>query len=212
MNKAPASEETAIRSAVPDIYIDMYETGSAGEFSFGAQPDAENTDRDEHQATTHVEGSDWLTGATVDLGQDLDTSKKELDIIKFILEEMELRLRANHQPSVAREGKVEMMKACREYSSSRCALLQERLHQVQFWVHTRMLGHQVPAEAPEEWRLVDVEWRKWLGEQASTYADQRGSARAPPLENTPDPSNDIAWRIWGPLPHILGADIWWKDL
>ncbi|TGJ82403.1 hypothetical protein E0Z10_g6363 [Xylaria hypoxylon] len=211
MNKGPASEKAAVRSVVPDIYIDMYETGNAGEFSFGTQRDVENSDRDEHQGADNAEVSDWLMEATVDLSQDLDTSKKELDIIKFILEEMELRLRTDRRPGLAREGKVEVMKACREYSSSRCDLLQERLHQVQFWAHTRMLGQQVPEKAPEEWRLVDVEWRKWLSEKASGHAN-RGNARVSPLENTPDPSNDIAWRVWGPLPHILSADIWWKDL
>ncbi|KAI0534855.1 hypothetical protein GGR58DRAFT_34375 [Xylaria digitata] len=212
MDKGSTSEETAVHLVAPDIYIDMYETRNAEEFSFGRQLDAENSDRDQHQSADNVEVSDWLMEATVDLGQDLETSKKELDIIKFILEEMEMRLRNNHRRSLAREGKVEIMKACREYSSSRCGLLQERLRQVQFWAHTRMLGQHVPEKAPEEWRLVDIEWRKWLSEQASRHADGRDSTRVSALENTPDPSNDIAWRIWGPLPHILGADIWWKDL
>ncbi|KAF2970580.1 hypothetical protein GQX73_g3009 [Xylaria multiplex] len=212
MDRGSASEETAVRLVVPDIYIDMYETRDDGEFSFGTQLDTENSDQYHHQSADNVEASDWLMEATVDLSQDLETSKKELDIIKFILEEMEMRLRNDDRPSLTRGGKVEMMKACREYSSSRCGLLQERLHRVQFWVHTRMLGHQVPEKAPEEWRLVDIEWRKWLSEQASRHADGRDSTRVSPLENTLNPSNDIAWRIWGPLPHILGADIWWRDL
>ncbi|KAI3329767.1 hypothetical protein F4824DRAFT_505843 [Ustulina deusta] len=211
MSKGRASGETAAGSAVPDIYIDSYETEETGEFSHGTQPVA-SAGRDEHEGTDNIEGSDWLMEATVDLNQDLDTSKKELDIIKFILQEMEVRPRTDHRPNLTREGEVELMKACWEYSSFRCDLLRKRLRQVQFWAHARMLGQQVPEKAPEEWRLADVEWRKWLSRQASSRADQLSGARASFLENTPDPSNDVAWRVWGPLPYILSVDIWWKDL
>ncbi len=149
MSKGRASGETAAGSAVPDIYIDSYETEETGEFSHGTQPVA-SAGRDEDEGTDNIGGSDWLMEATVDLNQDLDTSKKELDIIKFILQEMEVRPRTDHRPNLTREGEVELMKACWEYSSFRCDLLRKRLRQVQFWAHARMLGQQVPEKAPEE--------------------------------------------------------------
>ncbi|KAI0798373.1 hypothetical protein GGR55DRAFT_703093 [Xylaria sp. FL0064] len=227
MSKERATEETAARSAVPGIYIDICETGGNSESSYDTQRAVSN-DPDVYEGADSIELSGWLMEATVDLSQDLDTSKKELDIIKFIIDEMEPRRRSDHRPSLARQGGIELMQACREYSSSRCNLLRERLRQVQLWTHNRMLGPQVPErrrksdgpflrESPSptpiptpKWRLADVEWRKWLSSRASSR--QLSGARVSPLEMTPNPSNDVAWRVWGPLPHILSADIWWKDL
>ncbi|KAI0515170.1 hypothetical protein F5B22DRAFT_647050 [Xylaria bambusicola] len=172
------------------------------------------SDKSKHKAADNAEASDWLMEATVDLSQDLETSKKELEIIRFIIQEMEQRSRTDHpQPSPARGGRLEMMKACREYSSSRCDLLRERLRQVQFWAHTSMLGQQVPDKAPDEWRLADVAWRRWLSEQASSHVDKPGGgARASSfdqcLDTTLDASSDVAWSVWGVLPYILSADIW----
>ncbi|KAI1272101.1 hypothetical protein F5Y07DRAFT_403714 [Xylaria sp. FL0933] len=208
MSKERAYEAIA-RSAVPDVYIDICETEENGESSYGTQPAVSNYPN-VHQGADSVEVPDWLMEATVDLSQDLDTSKKELDIIKFIIDEMEPRRRSDHRPSLARQVEIELMQACREYSSSRCDLLRERLRQVQLWTHNRVLGQQVPGKAPEEWRLADVEWRKWLSSRASSR--QLSGARVSPFEMTPNPSNDVACRVWGPLPYILSADVWWKDL
>ncbi|KAI0426359.1 hypothetical protein F5Y09DRAFT_319089 [Xylaria sp. FL1042] len=149
MTKQRTPEETAARPAVPDIYIDIHEAEEVGKFSYGTQL-AGSTEPDDHEGADNIEVSDWLMEATVDLSQDLETSKKELDIIKFIIEETELRWRADPRFSLARQGGAELMKACREYSSFRCDLLRERLRQVQFWAHNRMLGQQVPEKAPEE--------------------------------------------------------------
>ncbi|KAK5635928.1 hypothetical protein RRF57_011640 [Xylaria bambusicola] len=184
-------------------------------FSYSIQRGT-SPDKSKHEAVDNAEASDWLMEATVDLSQDLETSKKELDIIRFILQEMELQSRIDrYQPSPARDGKLEIMKTCREYSSSRCDLLRERLRQVQFWAHTRMLGQRVPDRVPDEWRLADVAWRKWLSEQASSQADKpSGGARASSfdqcLDNMREASSDVAWRVWGALPYILGADIWFR--
>ncbi|KAI1121806.1 hypothetical protein F5Y10DRAFT_288050 [Nemania abortiva] len=217
MNKQGASEEATSRATVPDIMISDFGVEGVIEpsrpnFSYGVQLDAPNPDIDDHEDSNAAEAADWLMEATVDLSQDLDTSKKELDIIKFILEEMEMRPRAGRRQNRTREGQAELMRACREFSSSRCHMLRERLRQVQFWAHTRMMGQQVPEKAPDEWRLVDNQWRKWLGEQASSHTNQAGGSRVSPLENTSGSSDDVALGIWGPLPHILNADIWWKDL
>lgn len=146
------SQEAASRSVVPNITISSFAAADAIEssrprFSYGVQL---GPDVDEHEDANSAEAADWLMEATVDLGQDLDTSKKELDLIKFILEEMELRPRPGRRSHRSREGQVKLMRACREYSSSRCHMLRERLRQVQFWAHGRMMGHQVPEKAPDE--------------------------------------------------------------
>ncbi|KAI0466117.1 hypothetical protein F4859DRAFT_507620 [Xylaria cf. heliscus] len=215
MNRGRPSEVAASGSAVPAIYISTHGVTDPGEPShpYGIQVDAVRADRDKHGRINSIHASDWLTEATVDLSRDLDTSKKELDIIKFILEEMELRPRTDRGSGVTREGQVELMRACREYSSSRCHLLRERLRQVQFWARSRIIGQQVPERAPEEWRFTDNEWRRWLSDQASSsHADLLGGSRVSPIETISEPSNEIVWRDWGPLPHILSADVWWKDL
>lgn len=156
MNRERTSEVAASGSVVPGIYITTYGTTNAGELShpYGMQVDAASPDRDRHGSVNSMEASDWLVEATVDLSRDLDTSKKELDIIKFILEEMEPRSRTDRRPGVTRDGQVELMRACREYSSSRCFLLRERLRQVQFWARSKIMGQQVPEMAPEEVRFI----------------------------------------------------------
>ncbi|RYC54855.1 hypothetical protein CHU98_g11356 [Xylaria longipes] len=176
------------------------------------EPDTASPCRHKYESINSIEVSDWLTEATVDLGRDLDTSKKELDIIKFILEEMELRSRTDRRQGATREGQVKLIRACREYSSSRCHVLRERLRQIQLWARLRMMGQQVPGMAPEEWRFADIEWQRWLSDQARSHADRLGGNGISPIENTSELSNDMDWTDWGPLPHILSADVWWKDI
>ncbi|KAI1299881.1 hypothetical protein F5Y03DRAFT_397391 [Xylaria venustula] len=205
MSKEHVSGETTARSTGSSNYVNPYDTEEKNKSS-----PVVNGNENEHVSADSMEASDWLMEATAELSKDLNTSKKELDIIKFILDEIKLRLRSDDR---SREGEVELMLACREYSSSRCGLLRDRIRQVQFWARTRMLGQQVPSKAPEEWRLADDEWRRWLSGQASSRADQlSGSARVSPFENVPDPFDDVVWSGWGPLPYILSADVWWKEL
>ncbi|KAI1733914.1 hypothetical protein F4680DRAFT_454454 [Xylaria scruposa] len=204
MNRGQTSEAAAPRSTLPDIYttVDGTTNTSRPSHPYGVQVDAVSPDRNRPVSTDSVDALDWLMEATVDLSRDLDTSKKELEIIKFILEEMELRSRTDRRPGVT-QGEIELMRACREYSSSRCHMLRERLRQTQFWTRSRAIGQQVPGRIPEEWRFVDIEWRRWLSDQASSHADQLGDNR--------ESLNSTIWNVWGPLPHILSADIWWKD-
>ncbi|KAI0185204.1 hypothetical protein EV127DRAFT_412377 [Xylaria flabelliformis] len=217
MNGGQISEAAAPWSAALDIHTTTDETTDNSRLShpYGIQVDATSPDRSRPVSTDSVEALDWLMEATVDLSRDLDTSKKELEIIKFILEEMELRSRTDRRPTVTK-GEIELMRACREYSSSRCHMLRERLRQTQFWTRSRAIGQQVPGRMPEEVRLFvsillrsehqlkHLEWRKWLSDQASSHGDQLGSNQ--------ESSNNTIWDIWGPLPHILSADIWWKDI
>ncbi|KAI0189885.1 hypothetical protein F4808DRAFT_465825 [Astrocystis sublimbata] len=222
--RRPSQDSTSStpRSPMPDRYITAY-YGSSSEAGDSPRPSPRfqriparvaslgQGNRRQEQADS-AEETDWLAEATVALSRDLDTSKKELDIIRFILEELDLRSRSNNHRRSGREGQVELMRACKEYSSSRCHMLRERLRQVQFWAHSKTLGEEVPGRAPEEWHYVDREWRKWLSDQASEHVDRFGVSQLSPIGNAPRPSNHIVWREWGPLPHILSADIWWKDL
>ncbi|TRX91036.1 hypothetical protein FHL15_008018 [Xylaria flabelliformis] len=205
MNRGQISEAAAPRSPVSEIYNTADGTTDTSRLSHphGIQVDAASPDRNRPVSTDSIETLDWLMEATVDLSRDLDTSKKELEIIKFILDEMELRSRTDRRPGVTK-GEIELMRACREYSSSRCHMLRERLRQTQFWTRSRAIGQQVPGRMPEEWRFVDIEWRRWLSDQASSHGDQLGGNR--------ESSNNTIWDIWGPLPHILSADIWWKEM
>jgi hypothetical protein len=149
------SEEAFSRSAAPHSQTSYGSMDGAEpsrpKISYGMQLNAESSDLDHQGGSRDNETQpDWLAEKKICLIQDLDTSKKELDIIRFILEEMGLRLQTeqNSDPNLA--GQVELMRACREHSTSRCHLLRERLRQIRFWSHTRMLGQQVPEKAPEE--------------------------------------------------------------
>ncbi|KAI1823950.1 hypothetical protein F4861DRAFT_298154 [Xylaria intraflava] len=131
----------------------MQRTPGVGEssrpkFSYGTQQDITSANVNEQEDTINA-GPDWLAEAKVNLTQDLDTSRKELDIIGFILEELELRAQSERS-SGYRAGQRELMAACRKYSSSHCHLLRERLRQIQLWARMRMMGHQVPERVPEE--------------------------------------------------------------
>lgn len=155
-HKQHTSNEAASHLRVPDIYTHTYETEEVSseyahlKFSYGMQPDPLSPDTDEHEDLDTIDSSDWLMEAAIDLSQDLDTSKKELDIIKFILEEMESLPCTDRRTTCIRGEQVQLMRACREHSSSRCHILRERLRQVQSWAHGRMMGQQVPGKAPDE--------------------------------------------------------------
>ncbi|KAJ2976880.1 hypothetical protein NUW58_g7976 [Xylaria curta] len=155
MNKELVSEDSASRPAIPDIYITTVNAVDAGEYSrpsdlHSTQLGDKDPDQDVHPGINSIGLSDWLTEATVNTKQDLDTSKKELDIINFILEEFALRSRTDRRPSITREGQIRLMRACQEHSSSRCHLLRDRLRHVQFWTRSKAMGQQVPGKAPEE--------------------------------------------------------------
>ena len=154
IRRGRAPEGATACPAAPEIYVNMHEAEEDGQevdaYSYSSQQDT-GTGLDGLGDVDNSEAPDWLMEATVDLSQDLETSKKELEIIRFILQEMELRSRTDRrQTNLAQEGQIKTMKACREYSSSRCDLLRDRLRQVQFWAHARMLGQQVPGKTPDE--------------------------------------------------------------
>lgn len=154
-HKLRTSNEAASHSIAPDIDTSSSRTADGSEYthprlSYRMQPDPLSPDMNEHEDLDTIDSSDWLMEAAVDLSQDLETSKKELYIIKFILGEMELRPSTDRRPTRIRGVQVQLTRACREHSSSRCHMLRERLRQVQSWAQARMMGQQVPSKAPDE--------------------------------------------------------------
>ncbi|RYP76819.1 hypothetical protein DL771_001555 [Monosporascus sp. 5C6A] len=168
----------------------------------------------------------WLAEAEGGMRRDLATSKKELELIKGIAEDIERRLPApggqpmSHNaadPNInngLRDQKV-LLAACQEYSRSRIHLLKQRLRQVAFWSSGKGLAghahHQktTPKQAPVEWATADGEWRDWLYEQAVARTGKH--AREPHVEGQHGAGSslsDASWKLWGPLSHILAGYTW----
>ncbi|KAI0019856.1 hypothetical protein F4780DRAFT_792638 [Xylariomycetidae sp. FL0641] len=179
------------------------DTSSQPKFSYGKQLDVLSPQDEDEDSPSEQATADWLALEDVLLRQDLETSKKELELIRFALEETQARLRT--EPSQRLKDRKALMGGCLEYASSRCHMLKERLRRVQFWQESRLMGRDVPERVPEEWRMADAEWRKWLSDQAAARADSCGSS---PIDLVDEAKkDDIAWRIWGSLPYLLAAYI-----
>ncbi|KAH6639927.1 hypothetical protein BKA67DRAFT_665312 [Truncatella angustata] len=176
----------------PKLSVTKSQEVKKAKFSFGKP--LENVDR----AIQQEPSADWLALTEKNLEQDIETSKKELELIKSILEDIDQWLQIEKQPGRKIRDQKILMGACREYSDSMIQVRKERLRQTKFWLNSRDMGRSVPVEAPAEWRAVDTEWRHWLGEQAAARSSQS------PIEDI----DDTAWRILGPLPHILAAYTW----
>ncbi|RYO80806.1 hypothetical protein DL764_009846 [Monosporascus ibericus] len=167
----------------------------------------------------------WLAEAEKGMRRDLATSKRELELIKGIAEDIERRLLApGGQPmshnaantninNGLRDQKV-LLAACQEYSRSRIHLLKQRLRQVAFWSSGKeVVGHahhqKTPKQAPVGWATADGEWRDWLYEQAVARTGKH--AREPHAEGQhgADSSlSDASWKLWRPLSHILAGYTW----
>ncbi|KAI1764834.1 hypothetical protein GGR53DRAFT_465934 [Hypoxylon sp. FL1150] len=161
-------------------------------FSYGPQlhsplPVIEETDQ------TAEEDPDWLSVAEEFIQQDLETTVKELDLVRDALETLDASRRAENTTRMGLEDRKFLIAACQEYSGSRCHMLEERLRQIRLWESSRQEGQDIPDEMPDEWPLVDLEWREWLGEQASSQIDE------------PDADVGVAVKQWGPLIPLLIA-------
>ncbi|KAI0596919.1 hypothetical protein F4775DRAFT_603120 [Biscogniauxia sp. FL1348] len=154
-----------------------------------------------------TDNSDWLFLAESRMEDDLGTTTKELELIESILEDLEARITAERKPSPTVRDQRIMLGACKVYSSSRRDRLQERLRQVKVWLSGRGTPEGTPEGPPEEWRMIDLEWRRWLNNQAAArlLGQQQQQQQQPDRE---DPENEVAWRAWGPLAHILTSYIW----
>lgn len=143
--------------------------------------------------------ADWLYTIEKSIRQDIETSTKELELIKSILEDLELKIRTDRRASPELRNQKIVIDACWEYSHSMIRIRNERLRQVHFWLGNRKMGRRVPDKVPDEWIDVDIEWRRWLSGQVASRAP-----RASPIEDL----DDTAWRVLGPLPHIMAAYEW----
>ncbi|KAI1382862.1 uncharacterized protein F4822DRAFT_99348 [Hypoxylon trugodes] len=142
------------------------------------------------------EQSNWLTAAEKNIRQDLETSEKELWLIRDVLDELETTSEVGRS-SYKSQGQMFLMRACQEYSASRCHMLEERLRHIHIWSCDEQMGRHVPDRAPDEWLTVDAGWRQWLSEQASLQTE--GSNRST-IEHSR--SGGLV-RLWGPLFPIL---------
>lgn len=62
---------------------------------------------------------DWLLATAAVLEQDIESSKKELELIRWILEDIDQRLQTNQKPSSRKlRSQKALMAACREYADS----------------------------------------------------------------------------------------------
>ena len=150
----------------------------------------------EEAVRTRRGGADWLAETEASIQRDLDSSKKELELIKEIIGDVEKRAASQQQPSSRIRDQKVLMAACQEYSRSRIHLLQQRLRQVLFWSNNRRAGKRTPERPPVEWDTADREWRQWLGEQGAARSRHGAQAQG---------GLDVADAPWGPLLYILEA-------
>ncbi len=172
-------------------------------YSFGKQLEPLSPLHEEVAQDKKKDSSSWLMEAEVCIQRDLETSKKELELIKGVSEEVERRLSSQDLPGGRIRDQKVLMSACQEYSRSRIHLLRQRLRQVLFWSNNRIMGQKIPNHAPAEWATADLEWREWLGEQAAARGGTFDRAR-----KEREDIGSTADALWGPLPHILAAYTW----
>lgn len=153
---------------------------------------------------------DWLAETETDLQKDLETTQREVELIKALYQDISKwqSARASDGPWPGREQANKyraMMASCREYSSSRLAILQERLMQVDFWTRSRDMGRRIPhSSVLGEWHTADANWRRWLSQAAGGRQEPQGRRTADTLGRTP-------WVLLGPLPYILEAYTWVEE-
>ncbi|KAK7978483.1 hypothetical protein PG996_004530 [Apiospora saccharicola] len=199
-------------------------TSSNSNSSGGGGGDSVSSSRSSSNSSNNTK--DWLADTETDLKQDLETTKKELELIRTILWEMEMEETSSSPPlppvhsflktspdttaamaisaataTQQRSQRKMLMAACREYAESRRQLLRERLRQIQFWTGSRDMGRPVPSAPPGDWAVADAEWAKWLSDQAAAMhqLQQHQWALSANIEG------DSTAVTWGPLPHILAT-------
>ncbi|KAI1452671.1 hypothetical protein F4805DRAFT_462536 [Annulohypoxylon moriforme] len=142
----------------------------------------------------------WLAVAEKDIRQDLETSKKELKLIKEVLDNSEIDLTLSKAPGNRFKDWVLCMRACKEYSGSRVHMLEERIRQIHQWSSNKRMGKDIPDGLPDEWFMVDIEWRQWLSEQTTFQTKTPGH---PSAESSQGRGDDMTVRFWGPLIPLL---------
>ncbi|KAI0880198.1 uncharacterized protein GGS22DRAFT_193547 [Annulohypoxylon maeteangense] len=146
------------------------------------------------------EDSSWLAAATKSILQDLDTSKKELELVRDVLDNYETNSTTSEASGSRFEDRTFCMRACQEYSGSRVHMLEERIRQIHVWSSDRKMGKEIPDGVPDEWSTVDIEWRQWLSEQTSLQTSTPNNRQIDPFQAG---GVDMAVRSWGPLIPLL---------
>ncbi|KAI1324395.1 hypothetical protein F5Y16DRAFT_402458 [Xylariaceae sp. FL0255] len=193
--------QLSMSSNAADLVVD--ESSLRPKFSYGQQLNIPMAAIDESEETSTTSGrksikQDWLDKARVDLRQDLQTSKKELSVMRCWISELEENLsrpKRTERQNARLEKNLVLLKTCKEHSMSRLHLLVERIRQADHWQRISKIGHEAPDKAPTDWRIADDEWHEWLADKAATLSHETSR----PMTET-DMAN---WRIWGPLYHIL---------
>ncbi|KAI1087432.1 hypothetical protein F5B19DRAFT_475607 [Rostrohypoxylon terebratum] len=144
--------------------------------------------------------SSWLAVAEESIRQDLDTSRKELILIRDLLGESDIRSTTSETLGSRPKDRTFCMRACQEYSGSRVHMLEERIRQIQLWSSNERVGKEIPDRVPDEWNKVDIEWRKWLSKQTTS---QTVPYKKQSAESHPNEGFDILVRVWGPLISLL---------
>ncbi|KAI1134328.1 hypothetical protein F5Y05DRAFT_399100 [Hypoxylon sp. FL0543] len=144
-----------------------------------------------------MEDFKWLAAAKKSIQRDLETSKKELCLVRDALGELGCSSTREMEAGRRWQDHIFLMGACQECSGSRNYMLEERLRQVRLWSSNKRAGDGISNQVPDEWLMVDIEWRKWLSEQAATQSDE-----ASELSN--EKAQDVV-EHWGPLILVLAA-------
>ncbi|KAI2615730.1 hypothetical protein GGS26DRAFT_579288 [Hypomontagnella submonticulosa] len=117
------------------------------QFAPGKQPDLPLSGENKAKVTNR--DHDWLSTAEKLNRKDLETTEKELELIRGALSELEAGLETKGSSRRVRD-KMYRMKACKEYSGSRLHMLEERLRQIQAWSSDEVAEEEVPDRVPDE--------------------------------------------------------------
>ncbi|KAI2777625.1 hypothetical protein F4815DRAFT_480826 [Daldinia loculata] len=92
----------------------------------------------------------WLALAKENIRRELEASKMELELVRDLLSELEVRSKIRRSNCGARD-QVFLMRACQEYSGSRSCMLEERLRQIDLWLSDVRMGQSIPHGVPDEY-------------------------------------------------------------
>lgn len=176
--------------------------------SYGQQPGIEGERKG--NSIRKASPGDWLAETETDLRKDLETTQREVELIRALYQDISkwLSARAGDGPGPGREQANQyraLMASCLEYSSSRLTILRERRRQVEFWMSSRDMGRRIPHQSLRgEWHTADANWRRWLSGEAA--------GRQPQGRRTTDTLDRTPWVLLGPLPYILEAYTWVEEM
>ncbi|KAI1476529.1 hypothetical protein F4774DRAFT_392622 [Daldinia eschscholtzii] len=93
---------------------------------------------------------DWLIAARESIQRDLEASKKELELVRDLLGELEDGADVQKLDRKARD-RLFSLRACQEYCGSQSCMLEERLRQIDLWSDDVRMGRSIPQGIPDEY-------------------------------------------------------------